>query len=106
MHSKSIYTAQKPQFPESLGEDFIKMVMSSAALKEKDLEPYNKADNEALVYGASKYADVIIHGEEGLSPEIMTEFKSGKGKKVIPYSPDWMENIDPLFELYQNLSQD
>jgi starch synthase len=106
VHSKSIYTAQKKQFPESLGPDFLKMVMNSAALKDKDVEPYNKSDNEALIYGACKYADVIIHGEEGLNKDIISEFKSGKGKKVVPYSPDWMENIDPLFELYQNLSQD
>lgn len=106
VHSKSIYTAQKKQFPESLGPDFLKMVMNSAALKDKDVEPYNKSDNEALIYGACKYADVIIHGEEDLNKDIITEFKSGKTKKVVPYSPDWMENIDPLFELYQNLSQD
>jgi starch synthase len=82
------------------------MVMNSAVLKEKDVEPYNKANNEALVYGASKYADVIVHGGEDISPEVMTEFKTGKGKKVIPYNPDWLENIDPLFDLYQTLSQD
>ncbi|HEU4606584.1 MAG TPA: glycogen/starch synthase, partial [Chitinophagaceae bacterium] len=105
-HSKSIYTAQKEQFPEVLGPDFLKMIMNSAALKDKDLEPYNKSNNEALIYGACKYADTIIYGEEGVNKEIVSEFKSGKGKKVVPYNPDWMENIDSLFELYQSMSQD
>ena len=106
VHSKTIFTAQQPQFPESLGADFVKMVMNSAAIKDKELEPYNKSDNEALTYGACKYADVIVHGEPGLDDTSLAEFKSGRHKKVVPYSEDWMENIEPLFELYQSLTQE
>lgn len=106
VHSKTIYTAQNAQFPESLGPDFIKMALNSAAVKDKDLEPYNNSDNKALVYGACKYADVIIHGEESLDQAIIDDFPASKNKKVVPYSDDWKESIDPLFDIYQSLSQD
>lgn len=106
VHSKVVTTAQKPQFKESLGDDFIKKVMNSTALKEKDLEPYTKSDNEALTFGACKYADVIVHGEAKPAKELTTNFKSGRYKKVIPYSEEWTENVTPLFELYQQLTQD
>ncbi len=106
VHSKTVFTAQNTQFKESLGPDFIKMVTQSVNLKDKELEAYNKNDNEALIYGACKFADVVIHGEENLPQKITDEFKDGKGKTVIPYNEDWMENVDPLLELYQSLAQD
>jgi starch synthase len=106
VHSKTIFTGQNTQFSESLGEGFIKEVMNSVSLKEKDLEPYNKSDNAALNYGASKYADVLIHGEPKLDKKIYGEFKSGRHKKVVPYNKEWAESPDELFELYQSLIQD
>jgi len=106
VHSKTIFTAQSEQFGESFGPDFIKKIMNSSAIKEKELEPYNKSDNSALNYGASKYADVLIHGTPKLDKKILTEFKSGRYKKVVPYNDEWQENPELLWELYQSLAQD
>jgi len=106
VHSKSIFTAQNPQFPESFGDDFVKKLLNSAALKEKDVELFAGANNEALTAGACKFADYVIQGQEDLNKDILAEAKAAKGKKLIPYNPDWMENIDPLFDLYQNLTED
>lgn len=106
VHSKTIFTGQNNQFTESLGQDFTRKVLNSANLKEKDLEPYNKNDNAALNYGASKYADVLIQGEPKLDKKIYSEFKSGRYKKVVPYDKEWTENPEVLFELYQSLIQD
>jgi len=106
VHSKTIFTAQNPQFNESLGTDFVKMLMNSAALKDKETEPYNKSDNKALIQGASKYADVVIQGQEDLDSEIAADLKPSKTKKIVAYNPEWMESSDQLFELYQELAQD
>jgi starch synthase len=105
-HSKSIFTAQNAQFSESLGDDFVKKILNSSALKDKEVEPYNKSNNEALIYGACKYADVIVHGQEDLNADLTTEFKNSKTKKVVPFDPEWLEQADALLELYQSLSQD
>jgi len=106
IHSKSIFTAQQPQFTESLGDQFIKQVLNSVALKEKELEPYNESDNKALIYGASKYADVIVHGDEQVDSRITDEFKNGRYKKVVNYSEDWKEDVSSIFDVYQSLLKD
>jgi starch synthase len=104
-HSKSLYSAQKDQFEGSLGDDFTKRVMNSVALKEKDLAPYNKNNNRSLNYGAGKYADILIHGDADMDKEIMG-LKPSRYKKVVPYNEEWNENIDPLWDLYESLTQD
>lgn len=103
--SKTIFTAQPKQFEEKLSEDLHKMVLNSVPVKDKDLEPYMSNDCDGLNYGACKYADVVIHGQEGLSENILNDFKSNKSKKVVPYSPEWNDDISSLFEVYQNLTQ-
>lgn len=106
IHSKTIFTAQQAQFTESLGEQFVKQVLNSAALKEKDLEPYNESDNNALMYGASKYADVVVHGDDNVDAKIVDEFKNGRYKKVVNYSEEWKEDISSIFDVYQSLLKD
>lgn len=103
--SKVIYTAQHEQFNETLHSEFAKLLMNSAALKEKEVEAYNNGSNLALNIGASKYADVVIHGDENLAPEL-AEIKNTKTKKVINFDESWRDDIDPLFNLYQELAQD
>jgi starch synthase len=105
VHSKTIYTAQAVQFNENLGDDFIQMVLDSVPVKDKELAPYNNADNNALNYGACKYADVIIKGSEKLDKSL-DEFKSSRYKKVVKYNPEWVENVDSLFETYQTLTEE
>src|SRR5690606_39368730 len=77
--SKTVFTAQPKQFEEKLSDDMFKMVLNSVPIKDKDLEPYGN-DNDGLMYGACKYADVVIHAEGKLSDNIMNDFKSSKAK--------------------------
>src|SRR5690606_36595126 len=85
--SQTIFTAQNDQFKEALPENFIKMVTNSVAVTEKDLEAYNKNNNAALNMGAAKFADVLIHGEPGLSKELMS-FKLGRYKRIVPFTDE------------------
>lgn len=104
-NSKVIYTAQEDQFSGTLSNDFGKMLMNSSALKDKEVEPYNNGDNFALTLGASKYADVILHGSPNLHPEI-GGIKPTKGKQVVDYDETWIDDIEPLFNVYQDMSID
>lgn len=105
-HSKSVFTAQNTQFTEQLIPDFAKMLLNSAAIKDKDIEAYTKGDNEALIIGGCKNADVVIEGENSLSASLKKELKALKGKQVIPFDADWVENIDNLLEVYQSLTEE
>lgn len=104
-NSKVIFTAQEDQFTETLSADFGKMLMNSSALKDKEVEPYNNGDNFALTLGACKYADVIVHGSPNLHPEI-GGMKPAKGKKVVDFDETWIDDVEPLFNVYQDMSLD
>ncbi|HLU17881.1 MAG TPA: glycogen/starch synthase [Edaphocola sp.] len=103
--SKTVFTAQPKQFEEKLSDDMFRMVMNSVPIKDKDLAPYGN-DHEGLTYGACKYADVVIHGQQQLDENILKDIKPSKSKKVIPYSEEWNEDISSLFEVYQTLTVD
>lgn len=98
-HSKTIYTTQQPQFENAIGENFLKRLMNSVAVKEKDLEPYKNCCNESLNFGAGKYADVLIHAEPGVNG-MMAQFKNSDTKQVIPFESNWLEDVESLLELY------
>jgi len=104
-NSKVIYTAQKEQFEGDLNADFGKMLLNSVPVKDKDVEIYNNGGNLALNLGASKYADLVLHGEPDLHADVMAVTAS-KTKQVVTYDEAWSDDVQPLFELYQNLSQD
>lgn len=103
--SRTVFTAQPKQFEEKLSDDMFKMVLNSVPIKDKDLEPYTN-DNDGLMYGACKYADVVIHGEGKLNDNILKDIKPSKSKKVIPYNIEWNDDISSLFEVYQTLTVD
>lgn len=104
-HSKIVYSAQIGQFDCTLGDEFGKMVLNSVQISEKEIESYNKADNQALVLGACKFADVVIKTQPGLS-DTVKDIKASRNKKVISFNENWAENIEDLFEVYQNLTKD
>jgi starch synthase len=103
-YSKVIYTAQNDQFSEKLGDNFIQKAMISNEIKEKDLEAFKDGSNLALTLGASKYADVVIHGEPNLDQRIIDEIKPGRQKKVITWEDSWKEDVTPLLEFYKSLT--
>lgn len=105
VHSKSIYTAQKNQFEATIGPDFVQRVLNSVAIKEKDMEPYNNNDNQSLNFGAGKYADVLVHAELGINGT-MSDLKPSKTKQIVAFDQDWYENIEPLWDLYNDLCED
>lgn len=102
----TVFTAQNNQFPEKLGKDFTRKVMNSVNIKEKELEPYNNSDNTALTYGASKYSDVLIHGDAELDINLMNGFDAVKNKMIVPFNEEWQESPESLWEIYQNLTED
>lgn len=105
-NTTTVFTAQNNQFGENLGEDFIEKIMNSVNIKEKALDCYNKCDNTALTYGATEYSDVLIQGDASLDKEIMANLKSVKNKKIIPFSEEWQESPEALWELYNSLAED
>lgn len=103
-YSKVIYTAQNDQFPEKMGDQFIQKAMISNEIKEKDLDAFKEGTNLALTLGASKCADVVIHGEPNLNKIITDEIKPGRTKKVITWEDSWKEDVTPLLEFYKSLT--
>jgi starch synthase len=104
-YSKVVYTAQNDQFTETLGDSFLRKAMISGDIKEKDLEPYKAGSNLALTLGASKYADVVIHGDSKPAKSISDEVKASRYKKVIKYEDSWKEDASPLLDLYKSLTE-
>lgn len=102
--TKSIYTVQADQFKEKLGEDFVRKAMISADIKEKDMEVFKDRTNTALTLGGAKYADIAVIGDKKVSAKITEEVKPSRTKKVIPFSPEWAEDITELLDLYKSLT--
>ena len=103
-YSKVIYTAQPDEFKEKLGDQFIQKALISNEIKEKDLEAFKDGNNLALTLGASKCADVVIHGAPDLDKKIMDEIKPSRYKKVVPWDESWKEDVTPLLEFYKSLT--
>ncbi|HEY1032777.1 MAG TPA: glycogen/starch synthase [Flavipsychrobacter sp.] len=104
-YSKVVYTAQNAQFDEVLNPSFVKKALISADIKEKDLEAYKEGTADALTLGASKYADVVIHGSDDLSQNLVDEIKPSRYKKVVKYDEAWKEDVSQLLDLYKSLTE-
>lgn len=104
-YSKVVYTAQNDQFEGDLGENFMRKATISADIKEKDLEPYKDGTNLAMTLGASKYADVVIHGDADPVKDITDEVKASRYKKVVKYDENWKEDTTGLLDLYKSLTE-
>jgi starch synthase len=104
-YSKVIYTAQPNQFKEKMGDQFMRKALINNEIKEKDFDAYKDGSNLALTLGASKYADVVVHGTNTLDKEVMDEVKPSRYKKVIKYEESWKEDITPLLDLYKSLTE-
>lgn len=104
-YSKVIYTAQADQFKEKLNDDFIKKALINNEIKEKDFEFFKDGTNAALTMGASKCADVVIHGDPKLDKKLVDEIKPSRYKKVVKYEESWNEDVTPLLELYKSLTE-
>jgi starch synthase len=102
--TKSIYTVQADQFKEKLSDQFVRKAMISADIKEKDLEVFKDRTNTALTLGGAKYADVVIMGDKKISSKITDEIKPSRTKKVIPFEPEWVDDITALIDVYKSLT--
>lgn len=104
-YSKVVYTAQNDQFGDLLGENFIKKATISGDIKDKDIEPFIEGNNLALTLGASKYADVVIHGDSKTDKALSDEIKPSRYKKVVKYEEGWKEDVTSLLDLYKSLTE-
>lgn len=104
-YSKVVYTAQNDQFQGALGDSFVKKALISGDIKDKDLEAYKDGTNLSLTLGASKFADVVVFGEDNMHKTITEEIKPSRYKKVVKYDEGWKEDITPLLDLYKSLTQ-
>jgi starch synthase len=103
--TKSIFTVQPDQFKEKLNESFVRKAMISTDIKEKDLDVFKERTNTALTLGGAKYADIVIMGDKKISTKITDEIKPSRTKKVIPFEPEWVEDITSLLDLYKSLTE-
>lgn len=104
-YSKTIFTAENDQFKEKLHPDLIKKALISNDIKEKDLELFKPLTNTALTLGGSKYADVVVLGEDKIKKDIADEVKPSRYKKVVKYDASWKEDVTPLLDLYKSLTE-
>ncbi|RYD57355.1 MAG: starch synthase [Sphingobacteriales bacterium] len=104
-YSKVIYTAQSDQFTEHLNNNFVKKALISNEIKEKDLDTFKDGANLSLTLGASKCADVVVHGDAAIEPLIADDIKTSRYKKVVKYDESWKEDVTPLLELYKSLTE-
>ncbi|MCU7550753.1 glycogen/starch synthase [Chitinophagaceae bacterium LB-8] len=102
-HSKVVFTIGQTTFKESLGSDFIEKALIHPSLKEKDLEVFKDADNEALLRGGATNADAITFGDESVDPKLVEEFSKVKGKKTLPYNPE--SDLTDYLQLYSDLAK-
>ncbi len=104
-YSKVIYTAQGSQFKEKLNSNFVQKAMVNNDIKEKDAELYKDGSNNSLTLGASKYADVVIFGNNNIDKKVADEIKPSRYKKVLKFDEAWKEDINPLLDLYKSLTE-
>src|SRR5688500_18523920 len=84
-HSKVIFTIGQNTFKENLGSDFIKKAQIHASIKEKDLEIFRDATNNALFRGGATFADAITFGSTDADKKLQEEFSKVRGKKTLPF---------------------
>ncbi len=103
-NAKTIFTAQNSQFKGTIGSNLSQSILNSLpSLTEKDVAPYNNHDNNALIYGAAKYSDVVIQGDQDLEQEMVQGLMESEEHLFVPYDEEWKENVSLLYELYENL---
>jgi starch synthase len=102
-HSKVVYTIGQNTFKEKLGTNFIKTANIHPTIKEKDLEPFSEASNNALFRIGASYADAITFGAEKTDKKLIEEFSKVRGKKVLPYNTE--SDLSDYLQLYTDLSQ-
>jgi starch synthase len=102
-HSKVVYTIGQNTFKEKLGNDFVKMAMINANIKEKDLEAVKDANNTAMFRIGATYADAITFGAEKVDKKLVDEFSKVRGKKVVPFK-GYDSDLTEYLELYNDLA--
>lgn len=101
-HSKVLYTIGQNTFQGQLEDDFLKKSLIHASMKEKDLAPYQGADNTSLFRGAATYSDAISFGDENIDKTILQEFSAVKGKRILPWRAD--SDLTEYLQLYGDLA--
>ncbi len=101
-NSKLVYSITKNSFSEKMADDFLKKILASTPLKEKDLDAFTDGSNTAMYLGGAKNADVVLMADEEIEVEITNSVKTSKTKKVLKFDSELAE-LDTIIELYNNL---
>lgn len=103
-HSKTVFTIGQETFQDSLGADFTKIAnINSTLLKDKDLEAFKAADNQALHRGGALHSDAITFGAEGIDKKLVEEFSKVKGKKILHFNAE--SDLTDYLQLYSDLAK-
>lgn len=103
--SKSVFTLQNNQFSEKLDAGFFEKAQYKDLIKEKEFEPFAEGTSAAIMKAASKYADVVVLGESDIDDDLLAAAKPSKTKKVVKFSENWLQDVSPLLEMYQTLTE-
>ncbi|MFN5055368.1 MAG: glycogen/starch synthase [Bacteroidota bacterium] len=101
-NSKVIFTIGQTTFKQKLGNDFVKQCLISAAIKEKDMEPFKEANNLSMFKGGASFADAISFGDADVDKKLLEAFSKVKGKKIIPYNEG--SDLTEYLQLYSDLA--
>ncbi len=101
-NSRIVYTIGQNTFTESLGKDFVKKALIHPSLKEKDLEVFVPATNDALFRGGAQHSDAITFGSDTIDKQLTEEFTKVRSKKTLPYDPE--SDLTDYLQLYNDLA--
>jgi starch synthase len=101
--SKIVFTITQNTFTESLGKDFTEKAHIHVNIKDKDLEIFKGATNNALFKAGATYADAITFGSDNIDKKLSDEFTKVKGKKIIPFHGA-ESDLTEYLELYNELA--
>ena len=101
-NSTVVYVATKNTFKEKLASTFVKTILNSANLKDKDLEAYKLGTNYSMMSGGAKHADVVILGDVEIDSKFPTDIKATKTRKLIHFDPtsDDLDTITDVLNKY------
>jgi len=102
-NSKIVFSTTKDMVKEDLGDLFVKQVLSSTPLKEKDLELYKSGANVDMFIGGAKNADAVIFADGDINKKLIDAIKPTRSKKVLNFDSE-NDDIANIMELYNNLA--
>ena len=102
-NSKVIFSTTGEMVKDNMGDTFLKQVLNSSPLKEKDVELYGKGSNYEMFLGATKSADSVIFTEPVMAKKLADHVKPTRSKKVLNFNSE-TDDITHIIDLYNTLA--